>query len=87
MSNFTTIQEWLDSNPSVESTQIIMNFIHRNVNSERKAELHNKKRELKKMEMARRSMEELGMEVTMDINEMIDALQKRIAELEILLRF
>lgn len=82
MKKFETVQEWLDSNPSKEVIERVMNTINRGVVTEIRKEFHAKRGELKKVEKVVKSMKDIDLPVPKEITDKVNAFQKEIADLE-----
>jgi hypothetical protein len=82
MKNFTTVQKWLDTNPSPEVTAIVLKTINRSATSEMKKEILLKTRELQKLELAIKAMEDLDLAVPENITDQASAHRERISELK-----
>jgi hypothetical protein len=54
MKTFTSIQEWVDSNPSAKSQEIILKAINRNVTHELRVEQYYLNQKLRKIENAKK---------------------------------
>ncbi len=81
MKNFKTVQVWLDSEPAAETIEIVLRYINISAVAEYKRELSKKEGELKRLESAISSMEEIKLAVPGNLTDTAKALRKRIYEL------
>ena len=82
MKKFETVKEWLESNPSNEVVERVMNTINRGVVTEIRKEFHAKRGELRKVEKVVKSMKDIDLPVPKEITEKVKAFQKEITDLE-----
>ena len=82
MKKFETIQAWLDSDPSPETTGIILNSINRSSESEYKKSLIRKGMELRKIEKAITTMEEANLPVPDTLRDTEKELLEQISSLK-----
>lgn len=82
MKSYTSVQEWLKSNPSQEIIDRVLNTVNRGAVAESRKELREKIQELKRIESALKSMEKVELPIGPEINKRVTELKKSISVLQ-----
>ena len=82
MKTYTDVETWLDSKPSKEVIERVLNTINRGVLTETRKEFHLKKSELRKIEGAIKAMQKVDLPIGKEITDKVKGLQKEITDLE-----
>ena len=82
MRKYKNVQEWLDSKPSKEELERVMNTINRGVLREIRKEISEKNREVKKMQKMVKAMEEVNFPVEDSVLNRIKETENEILEMK-----
>ncbi len=82
MKRYKNVQEWLDSKPSKEELERVMNTINRGVLREIRKEISEKNREVKKMQKMVKAMEEVNFPVEDSVLNRIKETENEILEMK-----
>ena len=82
INTFTNVQDWLNSNPSEETINKVLDLVNRNIKKSMRLEIFEKSKVINKMHKTMNEMEKYGVDVPKNFKSKIDDLEFEIESMK-----